>query len=64
MHDISIYFVGGANITINEISESVANKFVDWIEDDNKKETFKIDIPSANKTTCIRKELILFFNVI
>lgn len=64
MHDISIYFVGGTNITINEISNSTVNSFVDWIENEKVKETFKIDIPSANKTTCIRKELILFFYVV
>lgn len=64
MHEISIYFVGGTNITINEISDSTVNKFLIWIENEKAKETFKINIPSFNKTTCIRKELILFFNVV
>lgn len=63
MHNITIYFVGGTSILLEGTPEEATNKLIDWLDGDTN-ETFKINIPAANKTTCVRKELILFVDVV
>ncbi|WP_338627634.1 hypothetical protein QJR52_07060 [Clostridium baratii] len=63
MHDINIYFIGGTRDEIKDCTEEATRNIVDWL-DSNENRTFKIDIPTVNKTICFRKENILFIEVI
>lgn len=63
MHDINIYFIGGSCTELKECTDEATTNVVNWL-DGNENETFKIDIPTTNKTICFRKENILFIEVI
>lgn len=62
MHDVTIYFVGGSSIALQECSDKVASDIGTWLNDDSLK-TFRIDIPNFNRTKLIRKDLILFIDI-
>ncbi|MCE9654666.1 MAG: hypothetical protein E6583_07505 [Clostridium sp.] len=60
--EITIYFVGGTSITINKCDDKVISNVSTWLEDDNLK-IFKIYTHEQEKTTLIRKDLILFIDI-
>ena len=62
MHDITIYFVGGTNIRLEECDDDFASKIDMWLTDDALK-VFRIDIPKHNRTKVIRKDLVLFIDI-
>lgn len=62
MHDITIYFVGGSSIILQECDDKVASSIGTWLDNDSLK-TFRIDIPNINRTKLIRKELVLFIDI-
>ena len=64
MHNIEIYFVGGTHCLLVDVSEECANKLVEWLDNKEDTSTFKVNIPSSNKTKVLRKELILFVDII
>lgn len=63
MHDITIHFLGGINIILEDCNENCVNSLSKWLDDKDQNETFKINIPDINRTKCIRKELILFVDI-
>ena len=58
MYKIEIYFVGGTSSTFTGVPKEVTEKFVEWLDNKENLETFKIGFPNHNKTSCVRKEQI------
>lgn len=63
MHNVVIYFVGGTSIILEEMNDVSCNDLVAWLDSDLKS-TIRIDVPTNNKTKVIRKDLILFIDII
>lgn len=62
MHNITIYFVGGTSVRLEECDDNFTSKINAWLTDDSLK-VFKVDIPTYNRTKLIRKDLVLFIDI-
>lgn len=64
MYDIEIFFVGGTVNKITEIPEEICKNLVNWLDDKNRTETFKLTFSKYKKSAYYRKEVILYINLI
>jgi len=64
MCDIQIYFVGGTSCVWTDVTIEIADAMVDWLDNKEDAKTFKANFFNHNKETFVRKELIIFINVI
>lgn len=62
MQNITINFVGGSKMTLQECTAEFVDDIVKWLNSDSK-ETYTIDMPFINKTKILRKEPILFIDI-
>lgn len=62
-HKITFYFVGGTNVTYDKCDDKTASSVRTWLDNDNIK-LFRIDTGKENKVTLIRKDLVLFVNIV
>lgn len=62
MHNVTIYFVGGTSVRLEECDDNFCFKIDEWLTDDSLK-VFRVDIPTYNRTKLIRKALVLFIDV-
>ena len=61
MKNITIYYSGG-NVVLQDCNDECVDAIIKWL-DNSKSETFKIDVPSTNRTKIFRKDLILFVDI-
>lgn len=64
MNDIEIYFVGGTSSVWTDISKEATDNMVRWLDDKDDTKTLKFNFTNHNKLACLRKELILFINIV
>jgi hypothetical protein len=64
MHNIEIYFVGGTSVAWTEVPQETTDNMVKWLDNKEDTKTFQVNFTKHNKTTLLRKELILFINVV
>lgn len=64
MHKIEFYFEGGSCLTFTAVDYDTADKIINWINDKDNTQAFQIDSNKINTTSFIRKEKILYINVI
>jgi len=63
-HDVDIYFVGGTSSTWTGLTEQVIENLTEWLDDKEDAKTFKVNFINHDKAVYVRKELILFINII
>lgn len=61
--DITIYYTGGTSSTLTKQDEKVVRSLMDWLDGDSKN-TYKLELAKCKKTVVIKKENILFLNIV
>jgi hypothetical protein len=62
--DVEIYFVGGTSTTWTGVPKETVNSLVCWLDNKDNTTTYRANFINHKKITYLRKELVLFLNVI
>lgn len=62
MKKVTVYFVGGTNVTFSKCDKECVENIEKFLVDDNLK-LFKVNGVNERKETILRKDLILFVDI-